>query len=250
MKNFLFSNQIIYFSTLESTNDLALSFIAEGKTEPCVIYAGYQSKGRGQLNATWHTKAGENVTASFLCFPTALLATDLPVWSMASAVAVLEFLHQKGLPDLAIKWANDIYVGEQKIAGMLLESKIVQNKVRGLVLGVGLNVNSQKFDNLNACSMAMLMQKEYAIAQIVQELAENVQKWFEIAQTKPAQIKPLYMQWLFRRNIFAQYLLAEDDFQKPYILKITDVNKQGELCTIDEKGKERTHEIKTIKFLL
>ena len=147
---------IIWLDKTDSINEEAKRNIS-GLDNLSVLSALEQTDGKGQRGNTWSAKAGENLTFSIVLkdFPS-IRAIDQFVISEIAALSVTDFLHKHGI-EARIKWPNDIYVGDKKICGILIE-----NSLRGLLLstsiiGIGLNINQKNFDvNLpNPTSMAL-----------------------------------------------------------------------------------------------
>ncbi|MCD8072510.1 MAG: biotin--[acetyl-CoA-carboxylase] ligase [Alistipes sp.] len=129
------------FDRLASTNDLAGS---GGYRSGDVIICRAQTRGRGQRGNGWHASPGENLTFSVVLEPRFLAACEQFLLSMAVCLATVDTLTHFGI-DGRIKWPNDIYVADHKIAGILIENDICGSVISRSVAGVGLNVNETGF---------------------------------------------------------------------------------------------------------
>lgn len=139
-----------HFDQLESTNSY-LRQNHQGMPQHAVVTAAYQTAGRGQRGNGWESEPGRNLLFSMLYYPPA----DLPPSrqfqiSKAVAVAVAEtvdrLLDGSDHPEVCIKWPNDIYVGDRKIAGILIENALQSStRIAHSIIGVGLNVNQREF---------------------------------------------------------------------------------------------------------
>ena len=121
-----------------------------------VLVADYQTAGRGQGTNSWESERGQNLTCSLGFSPEGVKASRQYILSMAIAVALTETL--AGLPHpVSIKWPNDIYVGDKKICGILIENMLKGEHIRHCIIGIGLNVNQKRFvsDAPNPTSMAL-----------------------------------------------------------------------------------------------
>ena len=156
---------IIKFDAIDSTNDYLRKLILEKKpTTPTVVMSQYQKKGKGQRGQVWTSQAGKNLMFS-LYMPNFALPTK-EVYSINKIVSVclLHWLSSFKIPNICVKWPNDILSGDSKLAGILIESNVLQSTANSIIIGVGLNVNQVEFQNLpNATSMQLLTGKSYDI---------------------------------------------------------------------------------------
>jgi BirA family biotin operon repressor/biotin-[acetyl-CoA-carboxylase] ligase len=145
--------KIIQLARVDSTNNYAAILISEGKGEHgTVILAEDQTAGRGQRGAEWQSKAGENLLMTVILDADNLSALDQFVISEVTALSLVSFLRKIGI-SARIKWPNDILVGENKIAGVLIENQLRGAQVAKSVVGIGLNINQLEFNGLNATSV-------------------------------------------------------------------------------------------------
>ena len=156
---------IIKLDAIDSTNDYLRKLILEKKpTTPTVVMSQYQKKGKGQRGQVWTSQAGKNLMFS-LYLPNFTLPTK-EVFSINKIVSVclLHWLSSFQMPNICVKWPNDILSGDSKLAGILIESNVLQSTANSIIIGVGLNVNQVEFQNLpNATSMQLLTGKSYDI---------------------------------------------------------------------------------------
>jgi len=156
---------IIKLDAIDSTNDYLRKLILEKKpTTPTVVMSQYQKKGKGQRGQVWTSQAGKNLMFS-LYLPNFTLPTK-EVFSINKIVSVclLHWLSSFKIPNICVKWPNDILSGDSKLAGILIESNVLQSTANSIIIGVGLNVNQVEFQNLpNATSMQLLTGKSYDI---------------------------------------------------------------------------------------
>ena len=157
----------MFIEQTNSTNTLLKELIAKGQ-EPDFIYAGYQTAGRGQTGNSWESEKGKNLICSILLPPN----KNLYFLNIAVSVAILRLFDEP----LTIKWPNDIYWKDKKLAGILLENAIIGNEVKYTIAGIGLNVNQTEFvsDAPNPVSLKQISGKEYAIDPLMQDLLEAV----------------------------------------------------------------------------
>ena len=158
--------------TLKSTNHY-LDNLEPTPAEGRVIMTTNQTGGVGQQGNVWESEAGKNLTFSLLLKPTFLPIASRFMLTKAISIAILDFLKQE-LPDqeVYIKWPNDIYFKNKKIAGILIKNEIKGMMMGTSIIGIGLNVNQESFDeNLpNPISMKMITGKDYDLEFILNEI--------------------------------------------------------------------------------
>jgi BirA family biotin operon repressor/biotin-[acetyl-CoA-carboxylase] ligase len=166
MPNACLTNNIITFGELTSTNDY-LKNNYQSLVDLTVVRAGYQTHGRGQFERVWHANQEENLLCSFL-----LKDND---WCKQEDInpvvvsALISMLKEYQI-EASFKYPNDIYVGSKKIAGVLIETKYNIDQLTYLIVGVGLNINQQQFNELNAVSMVQLMHTQFNIIEVFHTL--------------------------------------------------------------------------------
>lgn len=134
---------IKWYQTLDSTN-LQAAREAGTSDEGTVWIADFQTSGRGQRGNRWESKEGENLTFTILFLPEFLHPGKQFLLSQICSVGIIRYLSDKGLP-AKIKWPNDIYVGDKKICGMLIENSISGDKLSVSIAGIGFNLNQTIF---------------------------------------------------------------------------------------------------------
>lgn len=146
---------IYRFSTLSSTNDEARRPLYRHGD---IVLADFQSAGRGQRGHTWSSRRAENLTFSVVLTPSFLAATEQFLLSEVVALALVDTLALYGI-EAQIKWTNDIYVGEKKITGVLIEQNLSSGVISRSIVGIGINVNQREFDKSlpNPVSIAQIL---------------------------------------------------------------------------------------------
>lgn len=124
--------------------------------------AEFQSAGRGQRGNRWLSAPGDNLMFSILFKPLYLKAVDQFVFSQACSVGVARYLKGKGLDGVRIKWPNDVYVGDRKVCGMLLENTLKGDTLAVCIAGIGLNLNQRVFppELPNPVSLILAMESQ------------------------------------------------------------------------------------------
>ncbi|MBQ5836990.1 MAG: biotin--[Alistipes sp.] len=149
---------IYHLDITTSTNDDARD---EKYREGDVVWADFQTAGRGQRGHIWHSKRGENLTFSVVLEPTFLPIAEQFSVSEVVALSLVDMLSEYGI-GARIKWTNDIYVGDKKLVGILIEHSLAPTTLRRTIAGIGININQTEFDASlpNPVSMAQLLGRE------------------------------------------------------------------------------------------
>ena len=223
----------MYIKTTHSTNTLLKELIAKGQ-EPKFIYAGYQTAGRGQTGNSWESEEGKNLLCSILLPPD----KNLYFLNIAVGVAILRLLGE----DFTIKWPNDIYYGDKKVAGVLVENAIIGNEVKYSIAGIGLNVNQTAFrsDAPNPVSLKQITGKEYDVDALMQRLYEAIQAVLK------EDVWSEYKDHLYRREGFWPF----EDKNGVFEARIEDVLPTGEIVLCDKSGQTRQYGFKQIKYII
>ena len=128
------------FRTINSTNTYALEHFEE-LDDLCVVVADIQTQGRGRFDRTWFSYESENIYLSFVLKPmNNRYLSNLTQYLSVVSANVIESYGVK----TQIKWPNDVLISGKKICGILCESKLKSNKIQGVVLGIGINLNMSK----------------------------------------------------------------------------------------------------------
>lgn len=169
--------QIFRFDTLESTNSYAREHISE-LANLSVVVADCQTAGRGQRGNRWLSAPGENLTFSLVLRPDALAARDQIRLTALASVALRETVLAEGMA-VRIKWPNDLYAGERKLAGMLIENTLSDGRVAASVIGIGLNVNQTDFPGelINPTSLRRLSGRSFSCAALLGGFLQQVAAW-------------------------------------------------------------------------
>lgn len=160
------------YKTIDSTNSEAFRLIDTGFKPPFIIVAEEQMIGRGRLGSKWVSPARQN-----LYYSLARPLEKIDGLSLVIGLSVLKVLRRFGIINLGLKWPNDILVGRKKIAGILVESRILNNTDKAVaVVGVGINVNMSKNIKIDQPWTSMLLEKSLHtdINQIIEILTSTL----------------------------------------------------------------------------
>ena len=208
----------------------------EWPEEELFLYAGYQTAGRGQTGNGWESEPDKNLICSIL-----LPNKNLYFLNIAVSVAIIRLI---GEP-FTIKWPNDIYYRDKKLAGILLENAIVGSIVKYSIAGVGLNVNQTKFtsDAPNPISLKQITGKTYDIDQLMKDLFEEVKA---VLNEPEERIWSKYKDHLYHREGWYTY----EDQNGRFEARIIDVLPTGEIVLKDKNNKERIYHFKQVRYVL
>lgn len=245
---------IHFFEQLTSSNDEA--------NKPCyaegdIIVAERQTAGRGQRGHKWESGEGLNLTLTAVFEPQFIPPTEQFLLSEAVALAVVDTLQKYGI-EAKIKWTNDIYVGEKKIAGILIEHKLLGNKLGRTIAGIGLNINQRVFSKElpNPTSMLLERGQKTSRDEVLEHLTESLFARYEQLReggreddTKGGResLKEEYHQRLFRLDEQHLYRLPDGE---DILGTIRGVEPTGALLIEDEQGRMGSYLFKEIEFVL
>lgn len=175
---------IVYKETLVSTMDEAVRLGIAGAPEGSVICAETQTQGRGRMGRAWVSVPGKGIYASLLLRPKMPLS-QVSQLTLVSAVAIAQALKSVSGLEVKIKWPNDILVGGRKLAGILTELNAEMDRVRFIVVGFGVNVNTEETQlPAVATSLKVETQKEFSRILVFQEILRSFEKWLNIFETQ------------------------------------------------------------------
>jgi BirA family transcriptional regulator, biotin operon repressor / biotin---[acetyl-CoA-carboxylase] ligase len=216
MRNTLFVGKVyLRFDEIASTNDYAKEILSKSKpAEGMVIRADNQSDGHGQFGSKWDSSRGENLLLSLILYPNFLELTSHFLLSACVALAVRDCVAEI-LPtyQVKIKWPNDIYINNKKVAGILIQNSVIGNHLQSSIVGIGLNINQLNFpDNLpNAGSLASVSGFPLDIDTIETNLFQQLEfRYLQLKKTNehPNLLKN-YHEYLFRIFEVTEFLYED-----------------------------------------
>jgi len=220
----LFDNKTyIYMTECLSTNDFLLKILKKKSYEEgTIVHTSYQTKGRGQRNNNWLSEKNKNLTFSFLLSPNIKLSSQFLLHILTS-ISLYKSLISFNINNVSIKWPNDIYVKEKKIAGILIENLVFKKSIHRAVVGIGLNVNQTNFNNLKATSIVNEIKKEVEISKFLQVFKDILMK--EYLKVDSLDQITYYKKKLMGYKVEREYLFKSDIIKG----KIMDVLLDGSL---------------------
>ena len=172
--------QLIKLDATPSTNSYLKRLMKEKKAEDfTVVVCAYQEQGRGQKGNSWISEKGKNLTVSILRLLPSFEVHQAFLLNSLMSLVIYEVLSEFSVPDLTVKWPNDIMSGNQKICGILIENTLQGNFIKQSVLGFGLNVNQEYFEGLpHASSLKLKTGKEYDLDFLLDKILERIKAYF------------------------------------------------------------------------
>ena len=229
----------MYIKATNSTNSLMKEMLAKGEWPEGerFLYTGYQTAGRGQTGNSWESEADKNLLCSILLPPN----KNLYFLNIAVGVAIIRLISEP----LTIKWPNDIYWRDKKLAGILVENAIIGNAVKYSIAGIGLNLNQTRFvsDAPNPVSLKQITGKEYDIERLMSLLFETVQS---VLNESEQEVWAYYKSHLYRREGFWPF----EDKNGRFEAAIQNVLPTGEIVLCDRQGKEQKYHFKQVRYVI
>jgi BirA family biotin operon repressor/biotin-[acetyl-CoA-carboxylase] ligase len=210
------------------------------------VLADFQTQGRGQQGNSWESEDKKNLLCSLLVTPQNLYARNLFDLSRAVSLAVAHFLKEKNI-DAKIKWSNDIFVQDDKIAGILIEPTIRGDRVLQAAIGIGLNVNQQHFTYApRATSMLLILNELQNIETTLWAVLKQFFGFYNLLQTQQYQaIRNSYNDLLYRKTGMHKYCADGEIFSA----KIMTVSDEGDLVLQKEDGEIVKYRFKQVEFI-
>lgn len=247
LKDSLIGSQYLFLEQTDSTNTYCKNLLNQNPQPPegLVVQAAEQTAGRGQMGSVWTSAKGQNLIFSCVVFPVFLPPTDQFYLNMAVSLSLAKVLDEY-IDGIVIKWPNDIYAGNKKIAGILIENSLLGSKLQSSVIGIGLNVNQNSFVGLQATSLYMQTGIEYSLTHILQQWCVTFNHYYNLLKQRSfAAIKNAYMQRLWGYNKTVQYY--KDDVLQSGIIR--GINSLGQL-SVEENGTWMHYNFKEVKFVI
>jgi len=235
---------VIHIEETDSTNRWLRERAAGLRREsdaPVVVCAEYQTAGRGQGTNQWESERGMNLLFSMLIHPYNIPANRQFQISMTISLAICDALGQY-IGGLSVKWPNDIYWRDGKLGGILIEHTVSGGMIRDSIIGVGLNINQQRFisDAPNPVSVWQICGQPTDREQLLRQILETFDR------TLYANVRPRYLSMLYRRQGYHPYV----DQTGAFMAELTDVEDDGHLVLTDDGGRRRRYAFKEVQFVV
>lgn len=236
--------------SLPSTNDYVKEQLANSKPfeEGTVIMANEQTEGRGQRGSVWKSSKGENLTFSYLLKPDFLPASSQFLLTCSVSLGLVKFLKQY-IPDVFIKWPNDIMAGNKKICGILIENTLRGQNIKNAVVGIGLNVNQTEFPALISQATSLKKEtsgtenfnRELLLKDLLRFLSEE---YYMLKNSSTKKILKEYNEFLFMKHKDNVFLIDNQEVEA-FLL---DIEEDGFL-RLKIEGEIKKYGLKEVKML-
>lgn len=242
--------EIIHLEQTHSTNNYLRNLVEAIRIpeEGTVVWADFQTAGRGQQGNSWESAPGENLLFTLLLCPQSIKARNQFIVSQLVSLGILKTLNQLK-EGFRVKWPNDIYYHNKKVAGILIENDLSGQTLYNSFIGIGLNVNQKEFtsDAPNPVSLYQILGAETDRTFLLDQILRNILYYYEIAlEGNYTLIRDKYMQQLFRNDGYHPF----SDAGRHFLARIKHIYPTGHLILEDESGIEQTYDFKEVEFVL
>jgi BirA family transcriptional regulator, biotin operon repressor / biotin---[acetyl-CoA-carboxylase] ligase len=224
----IIAKNVIYLPSCHSTNDIAAELVRSGLFQDgTVVITNDQTRGRGQRGTTWVTEPNVNLTFSIALKPQFLPVRDQFLVSQAMSVGICNYL--EGYSSTArIKWPNDVFLGDLKVSGMLIENSIQGNRIASCIVGIGVNINQSNFSTARATSLSSYLG-------MVLSLEDEFPKLMHCLDAAYLRLKSaegrIYLEQEYLRKLYG--------FDQRRAFIVDEIRKTGKISGISAQGRLR-----------
>ncbi|MDR0430283.1 MAG: biotin--[acetyl-CoA-carboxylase] ligase [Tannerellaceae bacterium] len=241
--------RLIHLAETESTNKF-LQMLTETEEIPSgsMVLADFQTAGRGQIGNSWESEAGKNLTFSVLFRPIEVPANMPFVISEMVSLSVKHTL-DKYIPDVSVKWPNDIYCKNEKIAGILIENTIMQGQISQSVIGIGININQTEFCNdiPNAVSLIRITGESYDRMAVMENFRQiYTEQSVRVDNLCFDSIHRDYLHAIYRKDGYHKY----EDEKGIFEAGIEDIEPTGHLILERIDGSRSRYAFKEVTYII
>lgn len=239
---------IIQLNSVDSTNNYVSNVLKHEKLEEgSIIFTLDQTAGKGQANNSWVSKPNENILMSLILYPNFIEITNQFRISKAISLGIISYCNEY-TGDISIKWPNDIYHKNRKIAGILIENSLKGRLIERSIIGIGLNLNQEQFSSNapNATSIKNITKSNFIIKDEIIKLREHISLYYNKLQLNPEQVDREYLENMFRFGKIHQYKVDEKTIEG----KILGVNEFGHLQLETNQYEIKEFDLKEIEFII
>lgn len=237
--------EIVHLPETDSTNRYMREWVAKSRPgEGSVVYADVQTAGRGQPGNRWESEAGANLTFSTVLYPGCIPASSQFLLSQVAALSVKETL-ERHVSGVSVKWPNDVYCGDRKICGMLIENDLAGSEIYCSIIGIGINLNQETFysDAPNPVSLRQLTGKRYNREEELHAFLHRFyRRYLQLLQGRFEAVRNDYRAALYRGDGFYPYTDAQGAFEA----RIHDIEPTGHLLLALPGGEIRRYAFKEV----
>lgn len=248
-KNPMQLNNRLHFSQISSTNTYLKDLTTHQRVEEfTVVTADFQVIGRGQRGNKWEAEAGKNLLMSLIVYPEFLPNNRQFLLSKLTAVCLCE-VFMNYAEHFSIKWPNDLYWKDLKIAGTLIENEWTGQHIDHAIIGNGINLNQERFtsDAPNPISLYQILGKEVDRERFLGKFyAAFCERYASLKSGEIHELNSTYHSLLYRREGFHDY----QDPNGVFAARIIEITDDGRLHLEDANGQLRSYWFKEVQFIL
>lgn len=241
--------KLIKLNAIDSTNDFLKNLSRNESLENfTTVVAQSQTKGKGQMGSVWNSESGKNLIMSILVKDLLRTIEEIFHLNVAVSVAVSQVLADLDIPNISIKWPNDIMSYNKKIAGILIENSFKSDNKIESIIGLGLNVNQKDFYNLpKASSLSLVTDAEFDLDMILEKVVFQIKRnCFLISSRQTPILWKSYHDNLFKKGVPMPF---EDDKGKQFMGIIQEISNDGNLKLLLEDDSIKHYGVKQIQML-
>lgn len=237
--------KIIKLDAINSTNEYLKNYIQDKSIRNShAVYTFNQTKGKGQRGKTWLSEPEKNLAFSICFFPKNLKVNDQFCLNMIVSLLIINTLKSLKIPNLKIKWPNDILSGEKKICGILNEIKVKGNMIDNIIVGFGINVNQDNFENLpNASSLKLIKNINYDLDVLVSLIIQDLKSYNCLKTFSEQELKTLH-------NNYYKNLYGTSKFET--FVDLNNIVFKGKIISLNRSGvvkiKKKDTSVKNYNF--
>lgn len=241
--------RMVRLKEVNSTNAYIHSLPDEEKLpDGSVVWADFQTAGRGQIGNSWESEFGKNLTFSMVFYPSFLKANSQFLISQVSALSVKQTFDEY-TDGIFVKWPNDVYWKDKKICGMLIENDLTGQYLYSSVIGIGMNINQTEFvgNAPNPVSLYQIIGREVAVDDVMHCFLKHIYaNYLLLMKGEYDVIQQNYLSALYRKNGFYPY----EDKNGRFEAEFAGIESTGHLLLRLKDSSVRRYEFKEVKFIL
>ena len=249
-KTLFIGKNLLHFPKLASTNEHATLLLSKSKPPDGTVISTYnQHQGKGQSGSNWESEPDKNISLTFILYPLFLQARQQFLLNQAISLGVKDFTSMYINNGVKIKWSNDIYVNDNKIAGILIQNTLMGQNIHSSIVGIGININQTKFISgaPNPTSFQLENQQNYSLEELTEILCWKIEiRYLQLRKNVVQQLKSDYLDCLYRYMEDALYQEPNGTVFQGRIIGIEDSGK----LMLESKTGLKSYAMKEVKFII
>jgi len=237
-------NYIHYLPSCHSTNEVATNLLTNGVEEGTVVITDNQTNGRGQRGNYWESEPFLNLTFSLILKPDFLPVQSQFQLTQIISISIAEIIQGLVSKTVKVKWPNDIYVGDKKIGGILIQNTVKGKVIENSIIGIGLNVNQTSFETANATSILSLTQRMTDLNQVLIDVLKSIAANYQ--RLKNGERKAIGVE--YHNLLLGLREVRNFKSENEFLGKIIGVDPMGRLL-IDNGSSVRSFQNQEVKFI-